>query len=180
MKAILLTASKEKGREVFDEKSLEKIRQHFAMQSTIYTREDILSQEGDFRAVEVIFACWGVEVFSLEEIRQHLPNLKGLFYVGGSVQYFAKPFLQAGVRVCGSWQANAVAVAEYVVSQMILGIKGTFRSRIKQASEWEEKKQRVLSVKGFYGIKIGILGSGAIGKKVIELLSNYRDNQLEI
>ncbi len=32
-------------------------------------------------------------------------------------------FLEAGVKICGAWQANAVAVAEYVVSQMILGIK---------------------------------------------------------
>jgi len=38
----------------------------------------------------------------------------------------------------------------------------------------------VKPVKGFYGIKIGILGSGAVGKKVIELLSNYKDNKLEI
>ena len=38
----------------------------------------------------------------------------------------------------------------------------------------------VVPVKGFYGIKIGILGSGAIGRKVIELLSEYDDNQLDI
>ncbi len=89
-------------------------------------------------------------------------------------------FFEAGVKICGAWQANAVAVAEYVVSQMILGIKGVFLSRINSANEWDIKKKLVIPVKGFYGIKIGILGGGAIGRKVIELLSHYKDNQLEI
>ena len=180
MKAILFTANTEKGKEVFHEKNLKKIRQEFDIQNTIYRKEDIFSHAIDFRDVDVMFSCWGVESFTVQEISEYLPRLKCIFYVGGSVQYFAKPFLESGVRVCGSWQANAVAVAEYVVSQMILGIKGTFVSRINSAQEWDAKKRLVLPVKGFYGIKIGILGSGAIGRKVIELLSNYKDNQLEI
>ena len=180
MKAILLTANKEKGQTVYNSKSLEKIRREFEIERTIYTRKDILSPDHDFCDVEVVFACWGVEAFSVQEIKEHLPNLKGVFYVGGSVRYFAKPFLEAGVRMSGAWQANAVAVAEYIVSQMILGIKGVFRSRITCSSEWDAKKKQVISVKGFYGIKIGILGGGAIGRKVIEFLSNYKDNQLEI
>ena len=180
MKAILLTANKEKGQGVYNSKSLEKIRQEFEIESIIFTKEDILSPDRDFSDVEVVFGCWGVESFSVQEIKEHLPNLKGVFYVGGSVQYFAKPFLEAGVRISGAWQANAVAVAEYIVSQMILGIKGVFLSRITRAAEWAPKKKLVIPVKGFYGIKIGILGNGAIGRKVIEFLSNYKDNQLEI
>jgi len=180
MKAILLTANKEKGQNVYNEKNLEKIRREFDIEPTIFTKKDILSPNNDFSDVEVVFGCWGVETFSVQEIKEYLPNLKGVFYVGGSVQYFAKPFLEAGVRISGAWQANAVAVAEYIVSQMILGIKGVFLSRITHSSEWDVKKKLVIPVKGFYGIKIGILGSGAIGRKVIEFLSNYKENQLEI
>lgn len=180
MKAILLTANKEKGQNVYSSKNLEKIRLEFELDSSIYTRNDILSPERDFSDVDVIFGCWGVESFSAQEVKEHLPNLKGFFYVGSSVHYFAKPFLEAGVRISGAWQANAVAVAEYIVSQMILGIKGVFLSRITHHDEWDPKKKLVIPVKGFYGIKIGILGSGAIGRKVIEFLSNYQDNQLEI
>ncbi|HWQ98469.1 MAG TPA: NAD(P)-dependent oxidoreductase [Clostridia bacterium] len=180
MKAILLTANKEKGRNVYNPKNLEKIRREFDLDGTIYTKKDILSPEHNFSDVEIIFGCWGVESFSVQEIKENLPKLKGFFYVGGSVQYFAKPFLEAGIRISGAWQANAVAVAEYIVSQMILGIKGVFLSRITRSTEWDEKKKLVIPVKGFYGIKIGILGSGAIGRKLIEFLSNYKDNQLEI
>lgn len=180
MKAIILTSNKEKGLNVYNQKCVDKIRKEFDIESTIYTRKDILSSKKDFSDVEIAFGSWGVEEFTVQEIKENLPNLKGIFYVGGSVKYFAQPFLEAGAKICGAWQANAVAVAEYVVSQMILGIKGVFLSRITNASEWDAKKKLVIPVKGFYGIKIGILGSGAIGKKVIELLHNYKDNQLDI
>ena len=180
MKAIILTSNKEKGLNVYNNKNVDKIRKEFDIDTTIYTKEDIISSKNDFSDVEIAFGSWGVEEFSIEEVKENLPNLKGIFYVGGSVKYFARPFLEAGVKICGAWQANAVAVAEYVVSQMILGTKGVFLSRITNASEWDVKKKLVIPVKGFYGIKIGILGSGAIGRKVIEFLSNYKDNQLDI
>ncbi|MEI8215807.1 MAG: NAD(P)-dependent oxidoreductase [Eubacteriales bacterium] len=180
MKAIILTSNKEMGLNVYNNKSVDKIRKEFDIENTIYTKKDIISSKNDFRDVEIAFGSWGVEEFSVEEIKENLPNLKGIFYVGGSIKYFAKPFLEAGVKISGAWQANAVSVAEYVVSQMILGIKGVFLSRITSAGEWKAKKKLVIPVKGFYGIKIGILGSGAIGRKVIEFLSNYKDNQLDI
>lgn len=180
MRAIILTSNTKKGLNVYTDKMIRKIQETFEINQHIYTKQDILSPNHDFTDVEVIFGCWGIEDFTVIEIREYLPNLKAIFYVGGSVKYFAKPFLEAGVKICGAWQANAVAVAEYVVSQMILGIKGVFLSRITSASEWAPKKELVIPVKGFYGIKIGILGSGAIGRKVIDLLSHYKDNQLEI
>lgn len=180
MRAIILTSNTKKGLNVYTDKMISKIQETFEISHQIYCKEDIISPNQDFTDVEIVFGCWGMEDFSVEEIKNNLTNLKGIFYVGGSVKYFSKPFLQAGVKISGAWQANAVAVAEYVVSQMILGIKGVFLSRITKASEWQPKKELVIPVKGFYGIKIGILGSGAIGRKVIELLSNYKDNQLEI
>jgi phosphoglycerate dehydrogenase-like enzyme len=180
MKAILLTADKKIGLNIYNHKNIEKIRKQFEIENIIYSKKDIVSFDNDFSDVEMVFGCWGMENFTVNEIKENLPKLKGVFYVGGSIKYFAKPFLEAGVKICGAWQANAVAVAEYVVSQMILGIKGTFLSRINHAGEWAEKKNLVTPVKGFYGIKIGILGGGAIGRKVIELLSNYKDNQLDI
>ncbi len=180
MRAIFMTSNKEKCLNVYNNKSLSNIRKEFEIESIIYTRNDIVNSKNNFSDVEIVFGCWGIEDFSVEEIKTHLPNLKGIFYVGGSVKYFAKPFLEADIKICGAWQANAVAVAEYVVSQMILGIKGVFLSRISTAEDWEVKKNLVIPVKGFFNIKIGILGSGAIGRKIIELLSHFKDNQLDI
>ena len=180
MRAIILTSWHERGSIVYNDKKINELKQHFEITNKIYKKEDIVSPAQDFSDVEMVFACWGMEDYTVEEIKSNLPNLKALFYVGGSVKYFAKPFLEAGARVSGAWQGNAVAVAEYVVSQMVLGIKGVFLSRVTSAKEWQPKKELVIPVKGFYGIKIGILGSGAIGRKIIEMLSNFKDNKLEI
>jgi len=180
MRAIILTAWHERGRNVYKDKKIEEIKKYYEITNEIYKKEDIISPDNDFSDVEVVFACWGIEEFKVQEIKDNMPDLKALFYVGGSVKYFAKPFLEAGVKISGAWHGNAVAVAEYVVSQMILGIKGVFLSRITKAADWEPKKNLVIPVKGFYGIKIGILGSGAIGVKIIEMLSAFKESKLEI
>lgn len=180
MKAIVVTSWKERGQNVYNDRKIKEISAFLDIEHRIYTREDIISDANDLSDVDIIFGTWGMESYTVDEIKKYLPNLKILFYVGGSVKYFAIPFLEAGVRISGAWQANGVAVAEHVVSQMILGIKGVFLSRVSSASEWDKKKELVIPVKGFFRIKIGIIGSGAIGRKVIELLSNFKDNKLEI
>ena len=180
MRAIVVTSWKERGENVYNNKKIKEIAQHFEITNQVYAKADIVSDGNDFTDVDLIFATWGMEDYSVEEIKTHLPNLKVLFYVGGSVKYFTKPFMEAGVKICGAWQANAVPVAEYVVSQMILGIKGVFISRINKPSEWDPKKNLVIPVKGFYDVKIGIVGGGAIGKAVINMLKNFKDNKLEV
>lgn len=180
MRAIIVTSWKERGHSVYKDKKIAELSKHFEITNKIYSKADIISGENDLNNVELIFATWGMEEYTANEIKTHLPNLKILFYVGGSVKYFVTPFMEAGVKICGAWQANAVPVAEYVVSQMILGIKGVFISRINKPSEWNPKKNLVIPVKGFYDIKIGIIGGGAIGRTVINMLKNFKDNKLNI
>jgi len=58
--------------------------------------------------------------FTEDEIKTYLPNLKAIFYGAGSVQSFARPFLNCGVRIFSAWAANAIPVAEFTVAQIIL------------------------------------------------------------
>ena len=48
---------------------------------------------------------------SKEQIKEYFPNLKSIFYAAGTVQFFARPFLNRGVRIFSAWAANAVPVA---------------------------------------------------------------------
>ena len=84
MRAIILTAWHERGRNVYTDKKVEEMKKHFYLTNRIYKKEDIVSPENDFSDVEAVFACWGIEDFTEEEVKEHLPNLKALFYVGGS------------------------------------------------------------------------------------------------
>jgi len=58
--------------------------------------------------------------FTEDEIKTYLPNLKAIFYGAGSVQSFARPFLNCGVRIFSAWAANAIPAAEFTVAQIIL------------------------------------------------------------
>ena len=130
-----------------------------------------LDENASFLAdCEVAFSTWGMPRFTKEEIAKYMPKLKAVFYSAGTVQYFARPFLECGVRVFSAFAANAVPVAEYTFAQITLAAKGYFRAA---------KHYRVLLPYSFrfaqlsvgnFGCKVGLVGLGAIGKMVAERL----------
>lgn len=143
---------------------------------SVFAKEDVLANADRFRDTECIFSTWGMPAFTEEEIKAYLPNLKAVFYAAGSVQAFARPFLNCGVRVFSAWTANAVPVAEYTLAQILLANKGCYAlSRMtKQGMEAYEASWEVRDrYPGNYGVKVGIIGAGMIGKLVIKLLKAY-------
>jgi phosphoglycerate dehydrogenase-like enzyme len=65
--------------------------------------------------LEVIFSTWGMPPLTEGQIAQ-LPRLQAVFYAAGSVQGFARPFLERHVLVVSAWAANAVPVAEFTLA----------------------------------------------------------------
>ena len=57
--------------------------------------------------VTVAFSTWGMPCLTAEQIKACLPKLEAVFYAAGSVQAFARPFLESGVRVFSAAAANA-------------------------------------------------------------------------
>lgn len=138
----------------------------------IYKKADVV--RGGFEDVEYIFSTWGMPVFEKAEIEKYLPSLKAVYYGAGSVQFFARPFLEAGVRVFSSWLANAVPVAEYTVAQIILANKGFYSSsRIMKGGYHRDARENFSQYPGNYGATVGIIGAGTIGKMVIERLKAF-------
>lgn len=126
--------------------------------------------------VEFIFSTWGMSQLSEEEIKTFLPKLKAIFYAAGTVQYFAKPFINCGVQIFSAWGANAVPVAEVTVSEILLANKGFFQTLHRGGSNIWEEHDVGSPHPGNYNTSVGIIGAGMIGTMVIEKLKNYRLN----
>lgn len=139
-----------------------------------YGKADVLADPAKFADTEYIFSTWGMPSFTEEEIKTCLPSLKAVFYGAGSVQGFARPFLNCGVKVFSAWAANAVPVAEYTVAQIILAGKDFFvQSRLLAAEDRAAAKARHGGHIGNYRKRVGLIGCGMIGSLVAELLKAY-------
>lgn len=125
------------------------------------------------RDAEILFSTWGMPALTREEIRERLPVLKAVFYAAGSVQAFAAPFLDEGVRVFSAWQANAVPVAEVVTAQILLSTKGFWYLARKCKRDYAAAQADIALFTGNYGAKVGILGYGAIAKRVVRSLVQH-------
>ena len=150
------------------------LRRVYGTDEQVFCKNDLLSRPEDFADTEYIFSTWGMPAFSCDEIRSILPSLKAVFYAAGSVQTFAHPLIESGVKIFSAWAANAVPVAEYTVAQIILANKGYFKTAPLASAG---KRDKALDARGKfcgnYDTKIGIIGVGMIGTLVAKMLKAY-------
>ncbi len=121
--------------------------------------------------VRAAFGTWGFPALTAAEL-ERLPNLEIVFYGAGSVQAFARPYLERGITVVSAWAANAVPVAEFTLAQILLATKGYF-TNTKQVHSPESWRSGYRGP-GNYGETVAILGLGMIGRLVIDLLKPFR------
>ena len=93
-----------------------------------FSKAEVLAAPELFEDTEYAFATWTMSVYTQEEIRRCFPKLKAVLYAAGSVQYFARPFLNCGIAVHSAWAANSIPVAEVTLANILLANKGFLRS----------------------------------------------------
>lgn len=166
MKAAFLGANPATFERVYAEKQMKELQQTVELLPGVFTdfRDERLKD------VEAVFSTWGMPSPNEAEIREYLPSLKYVFYAAGTVQGFARPFLGCGVRVFSAWQANAVPVVQFAFAQILLSLKGFFPAQHLT----KESRARAAEVQshypGVFDAKVGLLGCGAIGSRVAEML----------
>lgn len=172
MKAIFIDKAPKTIYRVYAEKQMAALREIVDLDEKVYTSVDEL-RAADVKDAEVILSTWGMLPMTEEEIKETLPGAKVLFYAAGSVQGFARPFLNEGVRVFSAWQANGVSVAQYTLSQILLSAKGFFRVEQAMRNTGRQSGYEVAShYIGAYDIRVGLLGCGAIGTQVAQMLKD--------
>ncbi len=132
---------------------------------------------GSLKDVEVLFSTWGMPILTEEQLAK-MPNLKALFYAAGATDGFARPFFARGIHVFSAWQANAIPVAEFCLAQILLGLKGYFRTNRHFTSP--EGKTHDYAGPGVYGETVALIGAGAISTKLQELLRAFHLNVIVI
>jgi phosphoglycerate dehydrogenase-like enzyme len=161
---------------VYNEPRRRRLEELFPMYPHVVDLEDFEQHVDQLADLELIFSTWGMAKLQAEHIAR-LPKLRALFYAAGSVQGFAKPFLEAGVRVCSAWRANAVPVAEFAFAQVILANKGYFRTEpvCSAGGGWWDADR---SGPGNFELNVSLLGAGAIGRLMIGWLKQLSLNVL--
>ena len=139
-----------------------------------YNRDRIPESPEAFQDVNFIFSTWDMPKFSEEEIASIFLKLQCVFYGAGTVQVFGRPFLKRGVKVFSAWPANAVPVAEYALTQILLTDKGYFYtsllSSVSNSKASYSLRQHIL---GNYDVTVGFIGVGQMSQLVIKMLKNF-------
>ena len=139
----------------------------------VFTPETLAQNSQSAREADYIFSTWGMPAMTAEEIEKYFPGLKAVFYAAGSVQGFARPFLERGIQVLSAWMANGIPVAEFAAAQILLANKGFFRAfQVHNRAERNKAGAIRDEYPGNYLCKVGIIGAGAIGRQVIHLLKS--------
>jgi len=126
--------------------------------------------EIDLSDVRWVFSTWGMPELSVEQIAR-MPKLEALFYAAGSVKFFAPPFLERDVRIFGAWGANAVAVADFTLGQILLATKGYFRNQRDFVDRTSYAKPQ-LGI-GNFEETVALIGAGMVGRMVIDRLRPF-------
>ena len=176
MRSVFICDSEDSVRRVYSPELTDRLASLAGLEPTVLSGADVRSGGCDLADVRFIFSTWGMPAFTAEEIALFFPALECVFYAAGTVQHFAKEFLDCGVRVFSAWKANAVPVAEFAASLILLSNKRFFpAARFYSAGDRKSSGEALRGWTGNYSAKVGILGAGAIGTLVIGRLGKNLD-----
>ena len=139
---------------------------------TPITKTNFSQRIDELKNVEVCFATWGMDP-GLALLIRELPKLRACFYAAGSVQAFARPLLEKEILVVSAWAANAIPVAQFALSQILLSLKGYFRNVRETRLPSQRGKALDPKAPGIFGGVVALLGCGKVGRTLVELLRPF-------
>lgn len=161
---------------VFSGGRREKIAEKVDLLDEVINTSNLEAYQDQLKDVEIVLGTWEMPVFSIEEIRTFFPALKLVLYAAGSVQRFARPYLELGILVVNTSSVMAIPVAQFSLSLIIQLSKGFFLAEEYYKKEGFQVGRDITThhFPGLYdGTPIGILGAGNIGRALIGYLKPF-------
>ena len=134
------------------------------------TPDEVAAAIGD---CENYVTLWGSPRLD-ESILEKAPNLKILTHLGGTVVPFVSDAMwERGIKVISGNDYFAESVAEGTLAYMLSALRDIpkYSYELKVEKKW---KPSPWYTAGFMGKKIGIISYGAIAKKLVRLLSQFK------
>ncbi|PAM99567.1 hydroxyacid dehydrogenase [Streptomyces sp. Alain-F2R5] len=121
--------------------------------------------------VDLLITGWGCPRLD-EEVLRAAPRLRAVVHTAGSVRgHITEACWERGIEVSSAAAANALPVAEYTLSMILLtGKRVLERARDYRASRERGNWLRTPRGVGNYRRTVGILSASLIGRRVVELL----------
>jgi len=104
--------------------------------------------------------------------RAKLSKLKAVFYAAGNVKAFAPSLIEHGITLMSAWAINAIPPAEMCLSQILLSLRGYFRT-VRQYRELKTFDAKKYWRPGVQDETIGLIGLGYIGSLLRQKLRDY-------
>ena len=138
---------------------------------THLTSELVTENPALLAGIQIIISGWGCVTFD-EEVLKGSPDLEVVLYGAGSIRSaVTDAFWERGIRITSGYGVNAIAVAEYTLSQILFCLKHGWR--FAQAMKEQLTSPAAWEVPGAYGSTVGIVSLGMVGRRVAELLRQF-------
>ena len=136
------------------------------------TRDSIQENLTLLADVEVILSGWGGPIMD-HAFLSAAPNLKAVFHGAGSIRVFTpEPFWERDIAITSAYEANAVPVAEYTLSVILLSLKHFWRYAhgAKANQGWGDHTRPVT---GCFDSTVGLISCGAVARRLLEMLRPF-------
>ena len=174
-KTALINTKEENLLRVYPQNLIDELAAISELMPGVQTPENV--DNGDLADVEILFSTWGMPILTPEQLDK-MPKLEAVFYAAGAVDHFAPNLFERNIKIFSAWTANAIPVAEYCLAQILLSMKGFFRSA-KEMKEHQQYTRKYVGP-GVYGDTIALIGSGAVSQHLQKLLKPFNLNVMVV
>ena len=158
--------------DLFDDSALQRLRDVVDVEPVIFEK-GMPQPPVQATDVDILITGWGAPTFDAATL-DRFPRLRAVVHAAGTVKRLVTPELwDRGIRVSSSAAANAMPVAEYTLSMILLTSKDVPYSARMFSAGSDIHAARPRTGSGAFGISVGIVGASRIGRRVLELLRPF-------
>lgn len=162
----------------FDDATLARLADNYILVQQPFDRSEPNVLKALIKNAEGCITSWETGQIT-EEILDEAPELKIICHAAGSVKpIVCEAVWERGIVVTSAAAAIAFGVAEHTLGLMLSAMKRTYwLNDFIHEGGWQDSSEigRVMEI---YGITVGIVGAGHVGRRFMQLLRNFDLNIL--